>query len=93
MHPPEHPAAVDREDFLHTRRDRDAWRAAHRELAALLGATDRGRDHCDALLVITAIKHMFRISEIRVTADASEVHITTEGGDVHHVLNVQEEIT
>lgn len=77
---------------LPDQRDLDAWRSAHRELATMLGATARGRDHCDAMLVIAAIKHVFRIADIAVTHDASEVHITTDEGRVHRVLIAQEEI-
>jgi hypothetical protein len=79
--------------LLHTQHDRDDWRSAHRELATMLGAVDRGRDHCDALLVIAAIKRAFRVSAITVTPDASEVHITTEDGHVHRLLTLQEENT
>jgi len=89
-----HPSPVDHEEkLLHTQRDRDEWRSSHRQLATLLGAVDRGRDHCDAVIVIAAIKHAFRISKIAVMADASEVHITTEDGQVRRVLTVDEEIT
>lgn len=66
-------------------RELEAWRSAHRELASKLGAIDRGRDHCDSLLVVDAIRHAFRISTITVTPDASEVHITTEDGHVQHI--------
>ena len=47
------------------------WRAAHRELATMLGAVSRGRNHCDAMLVIAAIKRVFRITRIEVSLDAS----------------------
>ncbi len=80
-------------DDAKTQLNLEAWRSAHRVLASALGAIDRGRDHCDALLVIAAIKCAFRISTITVTHDASEVHITTEDGHVHRVLTLQEEDT
>ena len=84
---------ADRVDLLEARLADHTWRDVHRELATLLGAVSRGRDHCDAMLVIAAIKHTFRITAIAVTPDASEVHITTEGGEVHRVLmTLQEEI-
>lgn len=82
--------------LLNAQHDRDEWRFSHRELATLLGAVERGRDHCDAVLVITAIKQAFHISRIDVLPDASEVHITLEDGSVRRVLSVhetQEEIT
>ncbi len=69
-----------RQQLADTRRDLDEWKTAHRELAAMLGATNRGRDHCDAELVITAIKRTFRITHLAVTRDASEVLITTTDG-------------
>ena len=88
------PRALDHEvPLAHAQRDLDAWRSAHQELAAMLGAVARGRDHCDAMLVITAIKRTFHISQITVAHDASEVQITTEDGRVHRVLTLQEENT
>lgn len=66
--------------------DLDQWRAAHRSLATMLGATDRGRDHCDATLIIAAIKHVFHITRITMESDATAVQIVTADGNVHHVL-------
>lgn len=79
--------------LVHAQRDLDAWRSAHHELATLLGAVERGRDHCDAVLVITAIKLTFNITHIAVMPDASAVHITLADGSVRRVRLTQEEIT
>lgn len=59
------------------KRDLDAWKTAHRRLAEMLGATDRGRDHCDAVLAVTALKQAFNVVDVRVLYDATEVHILT----------------
>jgi hypothetical protein len=68
----------------------DEWKRAHRELAAMLGATDRGRDHCDAMLVVAALKSAFHVASIRVLPDASEVQITTADGTVHSIPATKE---
>ncbi len=65
------------EQLAHALRDLSAWKSAHRKLAEMLGATERGRDHCDSMLVITALKRAFNVIDILVTRDASEVHIMT----------------
>jgi hypothetical protein len=58
-------------------RDLSEWKSAHRKLAEMLGATERGRDHCDAMLVICALKRAFDVVDISVTPDASAVDIIT----------------
>ena len=58
----------------------------------MLGAVSRGRNHCDAMLVIAAIKRVFRITRIEVSLDASEVKITTADGVVHSI-STDEDIT
>ena len=58
----------------------------------MLGAVSRGRSHCDAMLVIAAIKRVFRITRIEVSLDASEVKITTADGVVHFI-STDEDIT
>jgi hypothetical protein len=72
------------------RHDRDEWRSVHRKLAERLCATERGRDHCDAMIVIAAIKRAFGITHIAVARDGSQVHITTDDGNVHHILTPEE---
>jgi hypothetical protein len=69
------------------------WKPAHRELATMLGAVERGRDHCDAMLIIAALKRAFRITHIEVALDASNVRITTANGVVHSIPTANEEIT
>lgn len=64
---------LDHEDLLRT----------HRQLAALLGASEQGRDHFDAISVIAAIKRAFRITHIEISPYAEEVRITTADGVVH----------
>lgn len=68
----------------------DEWKRAHRELAAALGATDRGRDHCDAMLVVAALKSAFRVTSISMLPDASEVRIMTTDGVIHSVPTTKE---
>lgn len=68
----------------------DEWKHAHRELAIMLGATDRGRDHCDAMLVIAALKRVLHVDSIRVLPDASEVQVTTTDGTVHSIPTTKE---
>ena len=58
-------------------RELDEWKSAHRRLAEMLGATERGRDHSDAVLIICALKQAFNIVDIRMTRDASAVDIIT----------------
>jgi len=68
----------------------DEWKRAHRELATALSAIDRGRDHCDAMLVVAALKSTFHVTSIRVVPDSSEVQITTADGTVHSVPTTKE---
>lgn len=95
------PALSGQEELIRTQRELrstegrlDEWRSAHRELATLLGARARGRDHCDSILIIAAIKRAFHITHlavVRAEGHTAEIHVTTDD-NIHRVLITEETI-